>query len=76
MKSERKEAINGLIAELDAVICGLEIQTRAEREDVEHERRHMGPLLAALVNDDALTAMIDATDRLERAREFMEAATF
>ena len=76
MKSERKETIYKLIEELEAVIAGVKIQQRLERDDVRREQKEVGWMSAGLVDTGALDALTDAITTLNDAKELLEESTY
>ena len=59
MKAERKETVYKLIEELEAVIAGVEIQQRLERDEVKREQKEVGWMSAGLVDTGALDALTE-----------------
>lgn len=76
MKDEQKETVYKLIEELEAVIAGVEIQQRLERDEVKREQKEVGWMSAGLVDTGALDALTDAIKTLEEAKEKLEESTY
>lgn len=72
MIEDRHVTLCGLIADLDAILVGLDILKRCERADVERERRELGELCAGLADTEALDGLTDAMDKLEAVREILD----
>ena len=64
----KQTPIDGLIAELDGLAAGIDIQLRKAKADLNAERRGLGPLLEVLADTTRRDRLQDALDALEQAR--------
>lgn len=63
--------IEGLVAELDGLAAGIDIQLRKAKADLNADRRGLGPLLENLADTTRRDRLQDALDALEQVREHL-----
>ena len=70
----RHTPIDDLIAELDGLAAGVEIQYRKAVAEVEREKKSLGPLCEVLADVHRRDCLDAAIDKLDQAKKWLQEA--